>query len=737
MKSAFYIGWKYFLRHKLTSVVTALAIAVPLFVACIGMVADTSSRPSPRLQHLAMAGQGSALLLPKNESATIAELSGMVEESIEQVNLGFEIPAVANEIQTTVNTDQRQWSSRLFASMLVIRSGTLPQAADQIAISSALAKRLGIGIGGSLSLGGTPLVITGIADRPYALDSQVAYLDSVSSWQPTRGGNQINRTQYVLAAPLPEAAVAELSAQSWLYLVGDKLVTKTSPLANAPMGYVAVLVVTFIGLLAGVWTLSARSRRAAGRALTDLGISRAELVGAGLVEAFFATVAGLAFGAALLAIAAPMVHRHVSEAARVVPDSGYFPWGETALTAAGVMVLVLLTSVGFQLWLGKSAPIRHGRPAAKTRSLPKRVRRAARSRTLSVFSGLALCTALAATTGVLWLTSNRSTEMNSPGTRRPGDIEVILRGNTAAQALAQELADTFHSDYSMVATAVSRTGVDTRPAIAGLARTSSRGAKETATPIQVIATNADWRMLTGREPTAAEWDALQSGLAVTFDPTIIGNTTTLRIGDTQDGVEVPIFAASVDKITRNRAKAAVGRGFLRTHGLEAEFDAVMVNTDRSDMDAAAADTGAILTKYGISGGDLRIGRPYHPSPPIIVVLLTFGSAILAGEFALFSALAAAADERRTRRLLDALGAGFGRQWSLAFGATGIVTVAGACIGIALGIAIASAITVMVSPDALTIPWVLLGALLAALTAIAAGTAALVAGLPTASRTGRR
>ncbi len=749
MRPGLFLGVTFFVRHWFVSLVTALAVAAPLVVTVLGFVADQSSRPSPEMQRLAGVGLGSGVLTPLNVSPTAPGASPAEPERVlpgvfAKRDLYLDVPAIVAGSSTSLNLDQRDWSDPLFSSMLRPVSGMLPADPNQIAISGQLAARRGITLGERIDVAGSSVQVVGVYDRPFALRSEVIFAPLDTSIRPQIVSTTVVFKAFIARRDLSGDELARFSPEQWRYQSGDQLAGKRSVLVQQPLAYALALFVALFGTICGAWVLSLQQRRRGARVLTYLGSSRRLVVGGALVEATCSLIVGTALAAGVLAVTAPMVHRASAAAAGIVAESGWFPWGIAAEVTAGIMAVVVATAVLFgSVVSGRVRRSRAVPSSGRWRTLEARTRRAASVRSLAVGAMTFAAVLIATCTAILWNTSNRADVLSDPGTRRPGDIEVVLPGGTNLPELSSALETQLGGTASRIQIATSASPGAERSTLPAAVDPRDKDLINIAAPIQVVATTVDWQLLTGAEPTADQWANLQNGKLAVFLPELQASPTIdlAAVNDEQSpsiiARDVPHFAVVVDDVTLNRAKAAAAPGFLTSRGLHLLDQTILVHTNQP-IDQAEATAGQILTRFGIPGTEIRVGRTVSPSPPLTIVALTVAPAILALETGIFAALAVAIDERRSRRLLTALGARFARRFRFAMGCAGSLTVGGTVLGVAGGLAFGIAVAAALGwASIVVVPWPQLLGLCAVLVISSMAANAAMAARAAVGRTGQR
>lgn len=749
MRPGVFLGVTFFFRHWFVSLVTALAVAAPLVVTVLGFVTDQSSRPSPEMQRLAAAGFGSAVLTPLNVSPTAqgappADPERVLPGVFAARDLYLDVPAIIARSSTSVNLDQRDWSDPLFSLMLRPVSGVLPDGPDEVAISGQLATRRDVALGERIEVAGSSVQVVGVYDRPFALRSEVVFAPQETTIHPQIVSTTVVFQAFIARRELNGDELARFSPDRWRYQSGEQLAGKRSVFVQQPLAYALALFVALFGTICGAWVLSMQQRRRGARVLTYLGSSRRLVVGGALVEAMCSLIVGTALAAGALLAFAPVVHRATSEAAGIVAEPGWFPWAVAAAVTAGIMAIVVTTATLFGIAI--SGRVRRSRAVPSTersRTLEARTRRAASVRSLAVAAMTFAAVLMATCTAILWNTSNRADVLSDPGTRRPGDIEVVLPGVTDLPELGSALESQLGGTASTVKIATSAPPGAGKPTLVAAVDPRDKDMVNIAVPIQVVATTIDWQLLTGTEPTPDQWTSLQAGKLAVFLPELQASPTIdlATVNDEESSSifarDVPQFAVVVDDVTLNRAKAVVAPGFLRSHGLYSLNQTIVVHTDQP-IDQAEAAAGQILTRFGIPGTEIRVGRTVSPSPPLTIIALTVAPAILALETGIFAALAVAIDERRSRRLLTALGARFARRFRFAMGCAGNLTAAGSVLGVAGGIVFGIAIAAALGwAPIVVVPWPQLLGLCAVLVISSMAANAAMAARAAVGRTGQR
>lgn len=751
MSASLYAGAKFAMRHRWITLITALAIAVPLLVTVLGVIADRSSRPSDELQRIAVGGRGASRVMQtttaigagNDDTVPLHALDRIAPGVFRKVDSVQGVPATSHGSAYLVTLDQRDWTDPLFDNMLQAVSGRLPAAADEVALSPSLSARMQLVVGDQIGLAGSNLTIVGIYQRPYALRAELVFVPRNTALRLQVDQFQAVLTSYIGTRELSAAESAQLDPAKWSYFTRDQFVTKVSYLSKAPLGYGLVLLVSLVGIVVGAWALTSRRRRAASRTMARLGAGRSLMIGAAVVEAMCGVVVGTLLATIALAVAGPVTHRMTAAAAGIIPESGWFPWPETVLVVCAAAIMVGLTAALMTFQSLRATTDRSPATLSGT-TLESRVRRGARTRSLFMLFGVLAAVIVASATSVIWLTGNESDRLANPGTRRPGDIEVYLDKYAWNPGLASDLVAEFPGPSSRVQELQPSTWAGGIDGTDVLKLADPRAPQLAGAPVQVVTTKDDWLFLTGRQPSSQEWTDLLDGKIAIFDPDL-ASSKQIDVSVSNSSVSTtkvlvpnaPHFDVGIDGAGLNRAKGAVGPTFAARHGLRVVDRSILVHTDLADEQATEAAVGRIVLQNGLTGTNIRIGRPLVPSPPLMVIPLTYGPAILAAELAVFSILAASADERRTRRLLTALGARFRRRFTFIFGISGVLAVVAAIVGLAVGIAFGSALTATWNGwQMVRIPAIDLLGLGLGLVILSTLTCALVAGQAAEGRAGR-
>jgi putative ABC transport system permease protein len=206
-------------------------------------------------------------------------------------------------------------------------SGTYPAGPGQVALTSQVADRSGVHVGGTWHAGGTAWRVTGIVQNPSNLADEFALV----------APGQITHPSQVTLLLGPSAALAINNAGGTLPGVPAATVTLSNGFTSGVSPAVAVLLVEVLGLafiglvsVASFSVLAQRRLRALGM-LSAIGATernlRLVMVANGLVTGVVGALAGAVLGLAAWVAYAPTLQRDT----RHVVDAAHLPWWAFAI----------------------------------------------------------------------------------------------------------------------------------------------------------------------------------------------------------------------------------------------------------------------------------------------------------------------------------------------------------------------------------------------------------------------
>ena len=221
-------------------------------------------------------------------------------------------------------------------SMLALRGGRYPAGAGEVALTEGMAKTLGVGIGGWLTLGGQDRKVVGLVENPLDLGDQFALVS------PVRAGPPQSVTVLLKSTPAAFAAFrTSRSAAAFASLAGR------SQTAVALALIVATVLLLLIALVAaaGFAVIAQRRLRQLGM-LAAIGATRRHvrdvMLVDGAVVGTIAAVTGTLVGAVLWMLLSPLLEAAAGH--RIGRLS--LPWPIVLV----VVVLTLVTAVGAAWW---------------------------------------------------------------------------------------------------------------------------------------------------------------------------------------------------------------------------------------------------------------------------------------------------------------------------------------------------------------------------------------------------
>ena len=326
-------AWRLFRRDWRGQILLVTLFGLTVAAAVFGTSAAYNAASAPDAQF----GSASQMLSfdganPRSLAANIAaarEAFGTIEV------IGHRYVPIPGSVQS-VEFRAQSPSGPYAASLVALRSGRYPKGPREADLTEGLTKSLGIGVGGTLTLGGQDRKIVGIVENPLALSDQFALV------LPVGAGPVQSVTVLLRASPESFAAFRssrDLAAQS---LGGG---------AQAAAATLALVATTLLLLLIAL-VASAGFAAVAQRRLRQLGMLsavgatqkhlRLVMLANGAVVGGMGAITGAVIGAALWMSLSPLFETAVNH--RI--DRLSLPW----TIVGGIILLTLVTSIGAAWW---------------------------------------------------------------------------------------------------------------------------------------------------------------------------------------------------------------------------------------------------------------------------------------------------------------------------------------------------------------------------------------------------
>ena len=326
-------AWRLFRREWRSQILLIALLTLTVAGAVFGGTAAYNVTPSPNAQF------GSATRLLSFDGANPQALATNIAAARKAFGtietIGHRYVPIPGSVETVEFRSQSP-SGPYGRSMLALRQGRFPAGRGEADLTEGLTKTLGIGVGGSLSLGGQNRKVVGVVENPLVLSDQFALISPVG------------------AGPVQSATVLLKSTpQSFAAFRASRSPLAAESLAGRPKTTVVlVLVATTLLLLlialvaaAGFAVIAQRRLRQLGM-LAAMGASkrniRLVMLASGAMVGGIAAVAGTVIGAGLWISLSPALET----AANHRIDRLSLPW--TIVFA--VIALAFVTAIGAAWW---------------------------------------------------------------------------------------------------------------------------------------------------------------------------------------------------------------------------------------------------------------------------------------------------------------------------------------------------------------------------------------------------
>jgi putative ABC transport system permease protein len=326
-------SWRLFRREWRGQLLLITLLALTVASAIFGGSAAYNVAPSPNAQF------GSATQLLSFDGADPHRLAADIFAARKAFGtievIGHRYVPIPGSVKTAEFRAQSP-SGTFGGPMLALRGGSYPTSAGETALTAGLARTLGVGIGGSLTLGGQDRRVVGMVENPLDLSEQFALVP------PAGAGPAQSVTVLLKATPASFAAfrssISPLAAES---------LAPRSQTAVAFALVAATLLLLLIALVAaaGFAAIAQRRLRQLGM-LAAIGATqrhiRSVMLADGALVGLIAAVAGTAIGAVLWMSLSPLLEAAANHRIARLSLPG------TIVVA--VIVLALVTAVGAAWW---------------------------------------------------------------------------------------------------------------------------------------------------------------------------------------------------------------------------------------------------------------------------------------------------------------------------------------------------------------------------------------------------
>ena len=324
------LAWRELTRRRLRTFLIALMIAVPMMLLTFGSVATRTQSMTGVRQRALRLGPTVDVRLQSGSSIT-PKLAVPAGASAVEVTGWGGARMVSGKTRSWVRLEEADWSAALLGNQYLLRDGAWPTKPTEAAITGALARKFGLKPGGTLSLALPKIAFTvsGVYDMRDALRSENAAL--------ALGTDVPNLTKEGIEAFVDlgpsgqdielDSFVRGLDAWAPQYPFYEKSATGLRPIRFVEGGR-APLVAMQVGFAVALFVLglivSAAFAVGARRQLRQLGLVAANggdprqvgrvITLQGTPTAVLGSLAGVAMGLGLVALAAP----HANRASNVV-----------------------------------------------------------------------------------------------------------------------------------------------------------------------------------------------------------------------------------------------------------------------------------------------------------------------------------------------------------------------------------------------------------------------------------
>jgi putative ABC transport system permease protein len=326
-------GWRLFRRdwrgQLLLIVLLAITVAGAIFggSAAFNVTALPNARFGSATQLLSFDGADPGRLA--DDVAAARKAFGEIEV------IGHRFVPIPGSVRTAELRTQAP-SGPYGKSMLTLREGSYPAGAGEVALTDGLAKTFGVGVGGSLTLGGQDRKVVGLVENPLDLSDQFALIP------PAGAGPVQSATLLLKSSP---AAFAAFRSSTHVAAFESLAGRPRAGLALALT--VATLLLLLIALVAaaGFAVIAQRRMRQLGM-VAAIGATRGHvrnvMLADGAAVGLIAAVAGTLTGAACWMLLSPLLETAAGH--RI--DRLSVPW----VLVVVVLVLALVTAVGAAWW---------------------------------------------------------------------------------------------------------------------------------------------------------------------------------------------------------------------------------------------------------------------------------------------------------------------------------------------------------------------------------------------------
>jgi putative ABC transport system permease protein len=326
-------AWRLLRREWRSQILLVALLTMTVAGAVFGGSAAYNVTPSPNAQF----GSATQLLSfdgarPRALAANIAaarKAFGTIE------TIGHRYVPIPGSVETVEFRSQSP-SGHYGRSLLALRQGRFPEGAGEADLTEGLTRTLGIGVGGSLRVGGQDRRVVGIVENPLVLSDQFALIS------PVGAGPVQSVTVLLKSTPASFAAFRSstnpLAAES---LAGRPKTTVVLVLVAATL----LLLLIALVAAAGFAVIAQRRLRQLGM-LAAMGATKSNIrlvmLASGAMVGGIATAVGTAIGAALWILLAP----GLETAANHRIDRLSLPWP----IVLAVILLALLMAIGAAWW---------------------------------------------------------------------------------------------------------------------------------------------------------------------------------------------------------------------------------------------------------------------------------------------------------------------------------------------------------------------------------------------------
>lgn len=696
------------LRRRTLSTLTAAVAILPILCAMTIWIIDAHSELSPA-QRQSQAFGDRPYRARFNGVAVSADRAAQAEAALQAENVDpirvVENPELTIQMggrNVFVKAIAKPWT-REFRDAFHARTGRAPTRIDEVAVTPALAAR-GLSLGSTIQVGSQMRTVVGVATTPgWTGHTEAVFLSDVT-------GQDLQRANILWV--MSRHPSAELVERHHLFVDSPSELRATSTvLSNHPVILGGTVLLTSVGLLLCVRSLTGRTVERTARALVGVGASTRQIARVETLGAVIPAAVGTTLGWGLIALEYSFLPDAVAAANNIERPHLVPP-----LLALGALSIAFIVLTALPAWRdGIHAARNTTNPAPRdtvVATFPRSpvtswglgirsvLHHRRRSRLLG-FIAAALCLL---TVNIVAITITADTQKLEQEAReggvRDGAVRVFLRT----------------SDPAMVSAALGSRVKDIRILYHLQVQNKSLPLRGNGPlgmcPEPVLVDDvAGFQTLFGRPPISAEQAALERGDGLEIRPGC-GDQVQLVAPDGRPLTDKPIHL--VPSTVEERLSSQYGAVLLRraATSFPAQIVPLAVIGDIADDSPHQREQILVqLASIGVPSNTVTFGGIPHEPPPLVVLFVVAEALVLMLAVTVVSALTMGAEERGTHRALTSLGMPKRKRAIVQFITFGLPLVTGLLAGTVGGLVFAVAFTELVmhhppvlSPLAYT-PWV--------------------------------